>query len=50
MKKDKKPTKLRLILIGCLIIVVPAAWFLILRMDGKAAQLEIDLLSPYLGR
>ena len=50
MKKDKKHTKLWLILIGCLIIVVPAAWFLLTRLEGDAPKVEIDLLSLYLGR
>ena len=50
MKKDKKHTKLWLMLIGCLIIVVPAAWFLLTRLEGDAPKVEIDLLSHYLGR
>ena len=50
MKKDKKHTKLWLMLIGCLIIVVPTAWFLFTRLEGDAPKVEIDLLSPYLGR
>ena len=50
MKKDKKHTKLWLMLIGCLIIVVPAAWFLMTRLEGDAPKVEIDLLSLYLGR
>lgn len=50
MKKDKKRTKLWLILIGCLIIVVPLAWFLAVRLEGKAPEVEINLQSPYLGR
>ena len=37
-------------MIGCLIIVVPAAWFLFVRLEGSKPQIEIDLLSPYLGR
>jgi murein DD-endopeptidase MepM/ murein hydrolase activator NlpD len=50
MKKDKKHTRLWLILIGCLIIVVPAAWFLMVRLEGEAPKVEIDLLSFFLGR
>ena len=50
MKKDKKHTRLWLILIGCLIIVVPAAWFLMVRLEGEAPKVEIDLLSLSLGR
>jgi murein DD-endopeptidase MepM/ murein hydrolase activator NlpD len=50
MKKDKKHTKLWLILIGCLIIVVPATWFLMVRLEGEAPKVEVELLSLYLGR
>ncbi len=50
MKKDKKHTRLWLIFIGCLIIVVPAAWFLMVRLEGEAPKVEIDLLSFFLGR
>jgi murein DD-endopeptidase MepM/ murein hydrolase activator NlpD len=50
MKKDKKHTKLWLMLIGCLIIVVPAAWFLLTRLEGDAPKVEVNLPSPYLGR
>jgi murein DD-endopeptidase MepM/ murein hydrolase activator NlpD len=50
MKKDKKHTKLWLILIGCLIIVVPATWFLMVRLEGEAPKVEVELLSFYLGR
>ena len=51
MKKDKKRhTKLWLIIIGCLIIILPAAWLLIVRLEGQEPVVEVDLLSPYLGR
>jgi murein DD-endopeptidase MepM/ murein hydrolase activator NlpD len=51
MKKDKKkPTKLWLLIIACLIIVVPAAWFLMVRLEGEAPTVKVDLLSPALGR
>jgi murein DD-endopeptidase MepM/ murein hydrolase activator NlpD len=50
MRKEKKHTKLWLILCVCLIVVVPAGWFLMVRLEGEAPKLEIDLLSAYLGR
>ncbi len=50
MRKEKKHTKLWLILIGALIILVPLAWFLIVRLEGKAPKVEINLQSEYLGR
>jgi len=50
MKKEKKRSKLWLILIGCLVILVPAAWFLMVRLEGDAPEVETDLISIYLGR
>ena len=50
MKKEKKHTKLWLILIAGLIIVVPVAWFLMVRLEGEAPKVETNLISPYLGR
>ncbi|UCD80569.1 MAG: M23 family metallopeptidase [Desulfobacterales bacterium] len=51
MKKDKKThTKLWLILIGCLIVIVPVAWILMVRLEGEAPVVETDRLSSYLGR
>jgi murein DD-endopeptidase MepM/ murein hydrolase activator NlpD len=51
MKTDKrKHTKLWLILIGSLIIILPVAWLLIVRLEGKEPVVEVDRLSPYLGR
>jgi len=50
MKKDKKHTRLWLILIGCLIIVVPAAWFFMVRLEGEAPKVKIDPPLLSLGR
>ena len=50
MKKDKKHTKLWLLLIACLIVVVPAAWFLMVRLEGEVPKVEIDQLPFSLGR
>ena len=50
MKKDKKHTKLVLLLIPCLIIMGALAWFLMIRLEGQAPQVQIDLVSPFLGR
>jgi len=51
MKADKKKhTKLWLFIIACLIIILPVAWFLMIRLEGKEPVVEVDLLSPYLGR
>jgi len=51
MKKEKKRhTQLWLILIGCLIILVPVALILIVRLEGEAPVVDTDRLSSYLGR
>lgn len=50
MKKDKKHTKLWLAVIGCLIVIVPSALFLMVRLEGGEPAIELDLLSPYMGR
>ena len=51
MKKEKKKnTRLWLIIIGCVIIILPLAWFLMVRLEGQEPLAEVDLLSPYLGR
>ena len=51
MKTEKKKnTRLWLIIIGCVIIILPIAWFLMVRLEGQEPVVEVDLLSPYLGR
>ncbi len=49
MRKEKKHTKLWLILILCLIVGGAAAWFLMVRLEGQTPELKIDLLSANLG-
>jgi murein DD-endopeptidase MepM/ murein hydrolase activator NlpD len=51
MKTDKKKhTKLWLVTVGCLIIILPVAWFLMVRLEAEEPVVEVDLLSAYLGR
>ncbi|MBT8367385.1 MAG: M23 family peptidase, partial [Deltaproteobacteria bacterium] len=50
MKKDKKHTKLWLMVIVGVIIVVPAAFFLMIRLEGEQPSMELDLVSSYIGR
>ncbi len=51
MKTEKKKNaRLWLIIIGCVIIILPLAWFLMVRLEGQEPVVEVDLLSPYLGR
>ena len=40
---------MRLIAIGCLVIILPAAWLLMVRLEGQPPTLELDLVSPYIG-
>ena len=49
MRKEKKHTKLWLMLILLLIVTVPVAWLLVVRLEGKEPKIEIDMLSAYLG-
>ena len=50
MKKDKKHTKLWLMVIVGVIIIVPAAFFLMIRLEGEQPSMELDLASSYIGR
>ena len=50
MRKEKKHTKLWLMLSLCLIVVVSGGWFLMVRLEGEAPKLEIDLVSAHIGR
>ncbi len=50
LKKEKKHTKLWLVVIGSLIVIVPVAWFLIVRLEAQGPKLEVDLVSGFLGR
>ncbi|MBW2429718.1 MAG: M23 family metallopeptidase [Deltaproteobacteria bacterium] len=50
MKKDKKHTKLWLMVIVGVIIIVPAAFFLMIRLEGEQPSMELDLAASYIGR
>jgi len=49
LKAKIKNIKLRIIAIGCLIIALPVAWLLVVRLEGQPPILELDLVSPYIG-
>ncbi|MGD9301618.1 MAG: M23 family metallopeptidase [Desulfobacterales bacterium] len=49
MKSKARNIKLWIIVIGCLIIVLPVAWVLMVRLEGEQPKLELDLISPYIG-
>jgi hypothetical protein len=50
LKKEKKHIKIWLVIIGCLIVLVPVAWFLVVRLESREPKLEVDLVSGFLGR
>ena len=49
MKADKKKIKLVIIAVGCLIILIPFLWLLVVRLEGQEPLLEVNLVSPYIG-
>lgn len=49
MKAKTKNRKLWIIAIGCLIIILPVTWLLLVRLEGQQPTLELDLVSPYIG-
>jgi murein DD-endopeptidase MepM/ murein hydrolase activator NlpD len=49
LKAKRKNIKLWIIAIGCLVIILPVAWFLMVRLEGQPPTLELDLVSPYIG-
>ena len=49
MKAKRKNIKLWIIAIGCLVIILPVAWFLMIRLEGQPPTLELDLVAPYIG-
>ena len=49
LKVNKKNIKLVLLALGCLIILFPLIWLLVVRLEGGKPTLEVDLVSPYIG-
>ena len=49
MKAKTRNIKLWIITIGCLIIILPLAWILLVRLEGEQPTLGLDLVSPYIG-
>lgn len=41
--------KMRLLAILCLVIIIPVAWFLVLKMEGSKPVLDDGLDSPFIG-
>ena len=49
MKTKIKNIKLWIIASGCLIIILPLALLLVIRLEGEQPVLDLDLVSPYIG-
>jgi murein DD-endopeptidase MepM/ murein hydrolase activator NlpD len=49
VKAKKINLKLGIIVVGCALIILPLAWFLMVRLEGEQPTLELDLVSPYIG-
>ena len=49
MKAKKINLKLGIIAVGCALIILPLACFLMVRLEGEQPTLELDLVSPYIG-
>ena len=49
MKAKKINLKLGIIVVGCALIILPLAWFLMVRLEGEQPTLELDPVSPYIG-
>ena len=50
MRSDKKHSKFWLIAIICLMILLPGGWFLWNRLEKEKPAIDMNLLSPHLGR
>jgi len=49
VKAKKINLKLGIIVVGCALIILPLAWFLMVRLEGEQPTLELDPVSPYIG-
>jgi murein DD-endopeptidase MepM/ murein hydrolase activator NlpD len=49
LKAKRKNIKLWIVAIGCLVIILPVTWFLMVRFEGQPPTLELDLVVPYIG-
>jgi murein DD-endopeptidase MepM/ murein hydrolase activator NlpD len=50
LKAKRKYIKLWIIAIGGLVIILPVAWLFMVRLEGQPPKLELDLVSPYIGK
>ena len=50
MKAKKINIKLWFIGIICLAVILPVTWFLVVRLEARPPTLELDLVSPYIGK
>ncbi|MGD8548383.1 MAG: M23 family peptidase, partial [Desulfobacterales bacterium] len=50
MKTNKKNIKSRLIVLVCLIVILPVAWILVVRLEGEKPSIALELPSPSIGK
>jgi hypothetical protein len=50
LKAQRKKIKLWIIAMGGLVIILPVAWLFMVRLEGQPPTLELDLVSPYIGK
>jgi hypothetical protein len=50
LKTNKKSTKSRLIVLVCLIVILPVAWILVVRLEGEKPSITLELPSPFIGK
>lgn len=49
-KTKKKSMRSRLIVLVCLIVILPVAWILVVRLEGEKPSITLELPSPFLGK
>lgn len=50
MRTQKKNIKSRLIILVCIIVILPVAWILVVRLEGEKPSITLELPSPSLGK
>jgi murein DD-endopeptidase MepM/ murein hydrolase activator NlpD len=50
LRTQKKNIKSRLIILVCIIVILPVAWILVVRLEGEKPSITLELPSPSLGK
>ncbi len=48
-KEKSKRIKLWLLILSCLSLIIPIIWLMVVRLEGKAPVIRVELLSPMIG-